>query len=59
MILDLEKTNLELKSIVQQREDEIGKKRLELSRNAEDYQNQTHILRLEIKENYIPKDNHQ
>lgn len=59
VILDLEKTNLELKSIVQQREDEIGKKRLELSRNAEDYQNQTHILRLEIKENYIPKDNHQ
>ena len=44
--------------MLQSREDEISKKRLELSRNAEDYQNQTHILRLEIKENYIPKDTH-
>ena len=59
VILDLEKNNVELKGMLSQREDEISKKRLELSRNAEDYQNQTHILRLEIKENYMPKDSHQ
>ncbi len=37
----------------------MARKRQELARNAEDFQNQTRLLRLEIKEGYVSNDYHQ